>query len=115
LQDSTCSLQRTIQTKDREHTFLSDKLNAHISLFNSVQKEANSVKRAFDIIKRTLNEKEHVGKFFLLCRLQICVFFPASILLIKDQDHPFLLFISVAGLNDKIHRISAIEKDFVGM
>ncbi|KAJ3702714.1 hypothetical protein LUZ61_006419 [Rhynchospora tenuis] len=78
-EDSTCTLQRTIQTKDRELTLLSEKLNAHISFFNSVQKEATSVKRSFDGIKQTLNEKEQV----------------------------------VAGLNDKIQRICAIEQDFV--
>ncbi|XP_078165101.1 RUN/FYVE domain protein isoform X3 [Carex rostrata] len=59
-EDSTCTLQRTVQTKDRELTLLTEKLSAHISLFNSVQKEANSVKRAFDVIKRALNEKEQV-------------------------------------------------------
>ncbi|KAF3326346.1 hypothetical protein FCM35_KLT07976 [Carex littledalei] len=60
MQDSACTLQRTVQTKDRELTLLTEKLSAHISLFNSVQKEANSAKRAFDVIKRTLNEKEQV-------------------------------------------------------
>ncbi|KAJ1687105.1 hypothetical protein LUZ63_018495 [Rhynchospora breviuscula] len=78
-EDSTCTLQRTIQTKDRELTLLSEKLNAHISFFNSVQKEATLVKRAFDGIKQTLNEKEQV----------------------------------VSGLNDKIKRIYAVEKEFV--
>lgn len=76
MQDSTCTLQRTIQTKDRELTLLSEKLNAHISLFNSVQKEANSVKRAFDVIKRTLSEKEQVGNFFCYCsNCKFCIAF----------------------------------------
>ncbi|KAJ3674083.1 hypothetical protein LUZ60_006075 [Juncus effusus] len=59
-EDSNCSLQRTIQMKNKEISLLSEKLNAHISLFNSVEKEANSVKRALDGVKRTLNEKEQV-------------------------------------------------------
>jgi hypothetical protein len=90
VQDSTCSLQRTIQTKDRENTLLSDKLNAHISLFNLVQKEANSVKMAFNVIKQTLNEKEQVGNFFTV-QIANLYFAPASVILIKDCDHPFLL------------------------
>lgn len=87
MQDSTCTLQRTVQTKDRELTLVTEKLSAHISLFNSVQKEANSVKRAFDVIKRTLNEKEQVGKLFffslLLFKLQFdLTFFSGFIILI---------------------------------
>ncbi|KAJ3676834.1 hypothetical protein LUZ60_002558 [Juncus effusus] len=59
-EDSNCSLQRTIQMKDKEISLLSEKLNTHISLFNSVEKEANLVKRALDGVKRSMNEKEQV-------------------------------------------------------
>uniref|UniRef100_A0A6V7QS42 Uncharacterized protein n=1 Tax=Ananas comosus var. bracteatus TaxID=296719 RepID=A0A6V7QS42_ANACO len=43
-EDSSCALKGTIQMKDRSIAVISEKLNAHLALFGSVEKEATAIK-----------------------------------------------------------------------
>ena len=61
MQDSTCEMKRSIETSDRKLAILSQKINAHILLFDSIEKEASSVKQVVNNVQRLVSEKEEVG------------------------------------------------------
>ncbi|XP_039014025.1 hyaluronan mediated motility receptor [Hibiscus syriacus] len=59
-QESTCEMKRSIEARDRKLAVLSEKLNSHLSLFDSIEKEAFSVKQVVDKLERIVSEKEEV-------------------------------------------------------
>ena len=61
MQDSTCEMKRSIQTRDRKVAILSEKINAHLLLFDSIEKEAFYVKQVLDNVQKLVREKEEIG------------------------------------------------------
>ncbi|KAI7996020.1 hypothetical protein LOK49_LG11G01312 [Camellia lanceoleosa] len=59
-EDSTFEMKQSIQTSDRKVTILSQKINAHILLFDSIEKEAFSVKQVLDNVQHLVSEKEGI-------------------------------------------------------
>ncbi|XP_017970124.1 PREDICTED: golgin subfamily A member 1 isoform X1 [Theobroma cacao] len=59
-QESTCEMKQSIEARDRKLTVLSEKINSHLSLFDSIEKEAFSVKQVVDNVQRTVSEKEEI-------------------------------------------------------
>ncbi|KAL9226274.1 hypothetical protein vseg_002106 [Gypsophila vaccaria] len=59
-EESTCELRRSIETRDRKLKILSEKLKSHLLLFDSIEKEASSVKQAVDNIRHIVTDKEEV-------------------------------------------------------
>ncbi|XP_074309792.1 uncharacterized protein LOC141644220 isoform X2 [Silene latifolia] len=59
-QESTCELRRSIETRDRKLKILSEKLKSHLLLFDSIEKEASSVKHAVDDVRHIVSQKEDV-------------------------------------------------------
>ncbi|XP_004983166.1 protein CASP [Setaria italica] len=59
-EDSTCSMQWTIQMKDKQIAVISEKLNSHLVLFSSVQKEVAAVKQVLGDVHFLVGEKENV-------------------------------------------------------
>ncbi|XP_044434068.1 uncharacterized protein [Triticum aestivum] len=68
-QDSACSLQWTIQMRDKQITVISEKLNSHLALFNSVGKEVAAVKQILGDVECLVGEKENVVSD-LKCKVQ---------------------------------------------
>ncbi|KAM3754374.1 hypothetical protein ACB098_03G159700 [Castanea mollissima] len=58
--ESTCEMKRSIETRDRKLTVLSDKIHSHLLLFDSIEKEAFSIKHVVNDVQCLLNEKEEV-------------------------------------------------------
>uniref|UniRef100_A0A7N2LC13 Uncharacterized protein n=1 Tax=Quercus lobata TaxID=97700 RepID=A0A7N2LC13_QUELO len=58
--ESTCEMKRSIETRDRKLTVLSEKINSHLLLFDSIEKEAFSIKHVVNDVQCLLNEKEEV-------------------------------------------------------
>lgn len=63
MQESTCDVKRSIETKDRKISFLSEKIKSHLLLFESIEKEALSVKQVVDYVQHLVSEKEEVGEY----------------------------------------------------
>ncbi|KQJ96654.1 hypothetical protein BRADI_3g26377v3 [Brachypodium distachyon] len=59
-EDSACSLQWTIQLKDKQIAVISEKLNSHLALFSSVGKEVAAVKQALGDVECLVCEKENI-------------------------------------------------------
>ncbi|KAM0862332.1 hypothetical protein ACQ4PT_045329 [Festuca glaucescens] len=59
-QDSACSLQWTLQMKDKQIAVISEKLNSHLALFNSVGKEVAAVTQVLGDMECLVGEKENV-------------------------------------------------------
>ncbi|KAL4639276.1 hypothetical protein ACB092_03G205900 [Castanea dentata] len=59
-EESTCEMKRSIETRDRKLTVLSDKIHSHLLLFDSIEKEAFSIKHVVNDVQCLLNEKEEV-------------------------------------------------------
>lgn len=55
-------MKRTIQCRDRQIAVLSEKIKSHLLLFDSIEKEAVSVKKVVDDVQHLVSEKEEVGK-----------------------------------------------------
>ncbi|XP_020163058.1 uncharacterized protein [Aegilops tauschii subsp. strangulata] len=68
-EDSACSLQWTIQMRDKQITVISEKLNSHLALFNSVGKEVAAVKQVLGDVECLVGEKENVVSD-LKCKVQ---------------------------------------------
>ncbi|VAI85635.1 unnamed protein product [Triticum turgidum subsp. durum] len=68
-EDSACSLQWTIQMRDKQITVISEKLNSHLALFNSVGKEVAAVKQILGDVECLVGEKENVVSD-LKCKVQ---------------------------------------------
>ncbi|KAA3453210.1 centromere protein F isoform X7 [Gossypium australe] len=60
-QESTHEMKQSIEARDRKIAVLSETLNSHLSLFDSIEKEAFSVKQVVDNVERIVSEKEEVG------------------------------------------------------
>ncbi|KAI8528448.1 hypothetical protein RHMOL_Rhmol12G0149100 [Rhododendron molle] len=60
-EDSTCEMRRSIQARDRKLAILSEKINAHLSQFDTIEKEAFSVKLVLDYVQHLVSEKEGIG------------------------------------------------------
>lgn len=71
MQESTSDMKRSIKIRDRKLSVLSEKINSHLSLFDSIEKEALFVKQVVDNVQSLTAEKEDVGKSIpiLLVRL----------------------------------------------
>jgi hypothetical protein len=54
-------MQWTIQMKDKQIAIISEKLNSHLVLFSSVQKEVAAVKQVLGDVHCLVGEKENVG------------------------------------------------------
>lgn len=65
MQDSTCELRHSIETKDRKLGALSQMLQAHKKLFGSLEREALSLKQTLERTEHIVCEKEQVGMFLL--------------------------------------------------
>ncbi|GMY26116.1 leucine zipper protein 1 isoform X1 [Fagus crenata] len=59
-EESTCEMKRSIGTRDRKITVLSEKINSHLLLFDSIEKEAFSIKQVVNDVRCLLSEKEEV-------------------------------------------------------
>ncbi|KAG8663264.1 golgin subfamily A member 4 isoform X2 [Manihot esculenta] len=60
-EESTCEMKRSIEARDRKLGVLSEKLNSHLSLFDSIEKEAFSIKQVLDNVQLLVLEKEEVA------------------------------------------------------
>lgn len=56
-------MNRSIETRDRKLKIFSEKLKSHLLLFDSIEKEALSVKQVVDNVRHVVNEKEEVGMY----------------------------------------------------
>jgi hypothetical protein len=54
-------MQWTIQLKDKQIAVMSEKLNSHLVLFSSVEKEVAAVKQVLGDVHCLVGEKENVG------------------------------------------------------
>lgn len=54
-------MKRAIEYRDRKIASLSEKIDAHLLLFASIEKEALSVRKLVDNAQHVLSEKEEVG------------------------------------------------------
>nr|TKS05633.1 centrosomal protein of 63 kDa isoform X2 [Populus alba] len=59
-QESTCEMKRSIEAGDRKLIVLSEKINSHLSLFDSIEREALSIKQLVDKVQLLVSEKEGV-------------------------------------------------------
>ncbi|KAK9191988.1 hypothetical protein WN943_020604 [Citrus x changshan-huyou] len=65
-EESTCDMKRAIETRDRKLTVLHEKINSHLTLFDSIEKEAFSIKQVVDnvecvpYLQKTLSAKDVV-------------------------------------------------------
>ncbi|CAK9172234.1 unnamed protein product [Ilex paraguariensis] len=59
-EDSTCEMKRSIESRDRKIAVLLEKINAHLLLIGTIEKEASSVKQVVDNVQHALNDKEEV-------------------------------------------------------
>lgn len=59
-EDSTCEMRRSIQARDRKLAILSEKIDAHLSQFDTIEKEAFSVKQVLDNVQHLVSEKEGI-------------------------------------------------------
>lgn len=61
MQESTCEMRRAIETRDRKLMMLSEKISYYLFLFDSIEKEAQTVKQVVDNVKHLVSEKEELG------------------------------------------------------
>ncbi|XP_057448366.1 uncharacterized protein LOC130739914 [Lotus japonicus] len=59
-EESTSHMKRTIESKDRMLGVLSEKINSHLLLFDSIAKEVFYIKQTVDKVQNTVNDKEEV-------------------------------------------------------
>ncbi|RVW22804.1 hypothetical protein CK203_112284 [Vitis vinifera] len=102
-EDSTCEMKRSIETRDRKLAILSQKINAHILLFDSIEKEASSVKQVVNNVQRlkSLSAKDAVIQNLLSEKQWSGIAFEVGclgIVLQKIQD-------AVTNMNEKDKRV----------
>lgn len=61
MQESTCEMKRSIDARDRKIAILSEKINSHLSLFDSIEKEALTIKQVVENVHHLVGEKEQLG------------------------------------------------------
>jgi hypothetical protein len=54
-------MRRSIEAGNRKLIVLSEKINSHLSLFDSIEREALSIKQLVDKVQLLVSEKEGVG------------------------------------------------------
>ncbi|XP_042984613.1 myosin-7 [Carya illinoinensis] len=59
-EESTYELKRSVECRDRRLTVLSEKIKSHLLLFDSIEKEAFSIKQVINDVQCLVNEKEEV-------------------------------------------------------
>ncbi|XP_059447555.1 golgin IMH1 isoform X1 [Corylus avellana] len=59
-EESTCEMKRSIETRDRKLTVLSEKIKSHLLLFDSIVKEAFCIKQVVNDVQCLVSEKEEV-------------------------------------------------------
>ncbi|XP_037491997.1 coiled-coil domain-containing protein 186 isoform X2 [Jatropha curcas] len=59
-EETTCEMKRAIEARDRKLSLLSEKLNSHLSLFDSIEKEAFLIKQVVNKVQLLVIEKEDV-------------------------------------------------------
>lgn len=59
-------MKRSIESRDRKITILSEKITAHLLSFDTIRKQASFVKQVVDNATHVVNEKEEVGMSFYL-------------------------------------------------
>ncbi|MCL7035482.1 hypothetical protein MKW94_013001 [Papaver nudicaule] len=59
-EDSTCEMRRAIEVRDKKLSVLTEKIQTHMSLFESIEKESISTKQVVDNVQRLVSEKEDV-------------------------------------------------------
>ncbi|GMP94213.1 hypothetical protein CsSME_00043749 [Camellia sinensis var. sinensis] len=69
-EDSTFEMKQSIQTSDRKVTILSQKINAHLLLFDSIEKEAFSVKQVLDNVQHLALQLELRSLGIILQKIQ---------------------------------------------
>ncbi|KAH9606861.1 hypothetical protein KSS87_020269 [Heliosperma pusillum] len=86
-QESTYELRRSIETRDRKLKILSEKLKSHLLLFDSIEKEALSVKHTVDDVRHIVIQKEDVGEhpslvssYYMVIIVAIAVFMSFQVL-----------------------------------
>nr|GME17598.1 cingulin isoform X4 [Ipomoea batatas] len=57
-EDSTCEMRRAIEVRDRKIEVLSEKLKANSMLFDSIEKEASSIKQIVEDTRNVLSARE---------------------------------------------------------
>lgn len=62
MQESTSHMKRSIETKDRMLSVLSEKINSHLLLFDTIENEVFYIKQNLDKVQNIVNAKEEVGK-----------------------------------------------------
>jgi hypothetical protein len=62
MQESTSHMKRSIESKDRMLSVLSEKINSHLLLFDSIEKEVFYIKQILDKVQNIVKDKEDVGK-----------------------------------------------------
>ena len=110
--------------KDKQIAVISEKLNSHLVLFSSIEKEVSAVKQVLGDVHCLVGEKENVGMAMITLDPYILPF-PSSghsisflLLCVLDSPivhHSHFTVIPVTDLKDKVQRISELEKDVVGM
>ncbi|EOY00250.1 Encodes protein with Uncharacterized protein function whose expression is repressed by inoculation with Agrobacterium tumerifaciens isoform 1 [Theobroma cacao] len=86
-QESTCEMKQSIEARDRKLTVLSEKINSHLSLFDSIEKEAFSVKQVVDNVQRTVSEKEEIVSGLRRKMDQVSAFGKAFVEKIHDLEN----------------------------
>ncbi|XP_021908775.1 hyaluronan mediated motility receptor [Carica papaya] len=59
-EESTCEMKRSIDARDRKIAILSEKINSHLSLFDSIEKEALTIKQVVENVHHLVGEKEQL-------------------------------------------------------
>ncbi|XP_073221078.1 uncharacterized protein [Cicer arietinum] len=59
-EESTSHMKRSIETKDRMLGVLSEKINSHLLLFDSIEKEVFYIKQILDKVQNMVKDKEEV-------------------------------------------------------
>ncbi|KAL7590709.1 hypothetical protein Lser_V15G41349 [Lactuca serriola] len=85
-QESTCEMKRSIESRDRKITILSEKITAHLLSFDTIRKEASFVKQVVDNASHVVNEKEEVVSQLKMKLDKVCAFENLFIEKIKDLE-----------------------------
>ncbi|XP_050374878.1 uncharacterized protein LOC126792510 [Argentina anserina] len=86
-EESTCEMKRAIQVRDRKIAVLSEKIKSHQLLFDSIEKEAISVKKVVDDVQHVVSEKEEIGNGWLRSKMDtVSTFEKVFIEKISDQE-----------------------------
>ncbi|KAG6766409.1 hypothetical protein POTOM_030491 [Populus tomentosa] len=95
-QESTCEMKRSIEAGDRKLIVLSEKINSHLSLFDSIEREALSIKQLVDKVQLLVSEKE--GFLMLYNQALHCEVGGLAIILQRIQE-------TVVNMNEEDRRL----------